>query len=227
VIYPAYDPSYSAVPNDSNTALYELPDNSADYVGTPPEPLTGDGVIYPAYDPSYSAVPNDSNTALYELPDNSGDYIGSDGSLLGDGVIYPAQEKALPISMLAESASHDGAYYCADTSGFPADAQCGTEVVDPVLKPIEYPASAELAAPIVAAAPAKAGSLAKPARPTPGHFVLMAPAALFGAAEATLSKLSNPEETRDWTTLFAEKTTAAASAVTPVGGYILKSALKA
>ena len=28
--------------------LYDLPDNSADYVGTPPEPLTGDGVIYPA-----------------------------------------------------------------------------------------------------------------------------------------------------------------------------------
>ena len=25
--------------------LYDLPDNSADYVGTPPEPLTGDGVI--------------------------------------------------------------------------------------------------------------------------------------------------------------------------------------
>eukprot|EP00960_Hanusia_phi_P065326 766059-Hanusia_phi.AAC.1 len=70
VIYPSYSSgaqvagsSQLTLVDDGKTALYELPDNSADYVGTPPEPLTGDGVIYPAYDPSYSAVPNDSNTA--------------------------------------------------------------------------------------------------------------------------------------------------------------------
>ena len=34
----------SALPDPGSTSLYELPNNSADYVGTPPEPLTGDKV---------------------------------------------------------------------------------------------------------------------------------------------------------------------------------------
>ena len=34
----------SALPDPGSTSLYELPNNSADYVGTPPDPLTGDKV---------------------------------------------------------------------------------------------------------------------------------------------------------------------------------------
>ena len=43
MIYPAYDPSYAATGN-SSTQLWGLEiDHTGDYVGTPPEPLTGAG----------------------------------------------------------------------------------------------------------------------------------------------------------------------------------------
>jgi hypothetical protein len=56
---------------------------TGDYVGTPPNPLTGDGTIYPAYDPSYAAAGNstfqlsDSTECSYYSCDHSSDYVGS------------------------------------------------------------------------------------------------------------------------------------------------------
>jgi len=228
VIYPAYDPSYADAGN-STSQLWGLEiDHTGDYVGTPPEPLTGDGVIYPAYDPSYADAGN-STSQLYGLDiDHTGDYIGSDGSLLGDGVIYPAQEGAAPGTTISlyEGADHSGAYYCGEP-----EADCSTEVVDPVLKPIEYPlgVTMELAAPVATASvgPApKKGDKEAPARPGPGHLMLMGPALIFGAAEAT-AKLFDPAKkgSGSWVADFQAESCKAADAVTPVGGYFLKKGI--
>jgi len=223
VIYPAYDPSYAADPN-STTQLWGLDqDHTGDYIGTSPEPLTGDGVIYPAYDPSYAADPN-STTQLWGLEqDHTGDYIGSDGSLLGDGVIYPAQEGAAPgtTMSLMEGADHSGAYYCTES-----EADCSTEIVDPVLKPIEYPmgVTMALAAPIAAAPVPKKGDKEAPAKPGPGHLMLMGTSCLFGAAEATV-KMFSGDKSGSWIADFQAESCKAADAVTPVGGFLLKKGM--
>jgi len=222
-IYDAYDPSYAADPN-STTQLWGLDqDHTGDYIGTPPQPLTGDGAIYDAYDPSYAADPN-STTQLWGLDqDNTADYIGSDGSLLGDGVIYPAQEGAAPgtTMSLMEGADHSGAYYCTES-----EANCSTEVVDPVLKPIEYPmgVTMALAAPIAAAPAIKKGDKEAPVKPGPGHFMLMGPAMLFGAADATV-RMFSAEKGSSWVADFQTQSCKAADAVTPVGGFLLKKTM--
>lgn len=207
------------------------------------------GVIYPAYDPSYAEAPG-STSQLYGLDiDHTGDYIGSDGSLLGDGntvsfasassflpctntpsagVIYPAQEGAAPGTTMSlyEGADHSGAYYCTEP-----EADCSTEVVDPVLKPIEYPlgVTMELAPPVAAASVGpvpKKGDKDAPARPGPGHLMLMGPALIFGAAEAT-AKLFDPSKkgSGSWVADFQAESCKAADAVTPVGGFILKKGI--
>jgi hypothetical protein len=224
VIYPAYDPSYADAGN-STSQLYGLDiDHTGDYIGSDGS-LLGDGVIYPAQE---GAAPG-TTSQLYGLDiDHTGDYIGSDGSLLGDGVIYPAQEGAAPGTTVSlyEGADHSGAYYCTEP-----EADCSTEVVDPVLKPIEYPlgVTMALAAPVPTAAvgPApKKGDKEAPARPGPAHLMLMGPALIFGAAEAT-AKLFDPANkgSGSWVADFKAESCKAADAVTPVGGFLLKKGI--
>ena len=225
VIYPKYTP-FSGAAEPGTTQLWGLEiDHTGDYVGTPPEPLTGDGVIYPAYDPSYAEAPG-STTQLWGLEqDHTGDYIGSDGSLLGDGVIYPAQEGAAPGTTMSlyQGADHSGAYYCTEP-----EADCSVDVVDPVLKPIEYPlgVTMALAAPPMAAAPVpKKGDKDAPAKPGPGHMMLMGPALIFGAAEATAKLFSSEKGSGSWIGDFKAESCKAADAVTPVGGFFLKKGM--
>ena len=188
----SYDPSYATAPApsadhilagsehtqlDSTECSYYSCDHSADYIGTASDGetnLTSDGVIYPAYTPFSGAEAGNSTTQLYGLDlDHTGDYIGSDGSLLGDGTIYPAQETATGNSTVMLCPDHSGAHYCTEP-----DADCSTDIVDPVLEPIVYP---ELALPMATAAPApKKGAKEAPARPGPGHMLLMGPALIFG-----------------------------------------------
>ena len=126
---------------------------------------------------------------------------------MGDCVIYPAQESAAPgtttqLGFLEYTpsgsnvpADHDGAYYCTEP-----EADCSLEIQDPELAPIQWPlgvtglhADMQLAAPVAAPVPKKKGDKEDPARPGPGHMMLMGPALIFGAAEATV-KLFRSEQ---------------------------------
>jgi len=76
-----------------------------------------------------------------------------------------------------------------------------------------------LAAPV--SCPSELGGEVKKSRPSPGHFVLMGHAMLFGALSASTSaKVLSGEES--WTHCFKKSSTEAASAITPVGGFLLK-----
>ena len=60
------------------------------------------------------------------------------------------------------------------------------------------------------------------ARPTPAHLVLAAHAMVFGFASATVKMLSG--DGKGWQQDFQSDSTDAATTVTPVGGYVLRSA---
>ena len=182
----------------------------------------------------------DSTECSYYSCDHSADYIttGSDGAsnLTGDGVIYPAYtpfsgaEAGASTSQLYEPSyspgGHAGAYYADCGDG------CADEIVDPVLKPIEYPMGTVMAlappAAVAGAAPApKKGDQEAPAKPGPGHLMLMAPALLFGAAEATAKLLTNDDQSKgSWVSDFKAQSCRAADAVTPVGGFLLKRGME-
>ena len=61
---------------------------TGDYVGTPPNPLTGDGTIYPAYDPSYAAAGN----STFQLSDSTEcSYYSCDHSSASNGELHETQ----------------------------------------------------------------------------------------------------------------------------------------
>mmetsp|Transcript_23707 Transcript_23707/g.77177 ORF Transcript_23707/g.77177 Transcript_23707/m.77177 type:complete len:89 (+) Transcript_23707:584-850(+) len=76
-----------------------------------------------------------------------------------------------------------------------------------------------LAAPV--AASELGGAQVKKSRPSPGHFILMGHAMLYGIVSAsTNAKVLCGEES--WTNCFKQCSTEAADAITPVGGFLLK-----
>eukprot|EP00291_Cryptomonas_curvata_P018982 CAMPEP_0172171412 /NCGR_PEP_ID=MMETSP1050-20130122/11879_1 /TAXON_ID=233186 /ORGANISM="Cryptomonas curvata, Strain CCAP979/52" /LENGTH=480 /DNA_ID=CAMNT_0012842843 /DNA_START=68 /DNA_END=1512 /DNA_ORIENTATION=- len=247
-IYPGYSPAVAE--NAHAPTMLSEPtgcsgyacNNSADYIGSDGKLLT-DGVIYPAQ--TKAPLPMlDSTDCSYYSCDHSADYIGSnsDGvsNLTAPGTIYPGFKYGVwgavathpqgpAPSMLADGShslppDHSGAIYCTEP-----EANCSVTVVDPVLKPIVYPPVQQLAAPAAAPVALENGAApaAKPSRPSPGHLMLMGHACILGALDAT-SKMaaglfSDTEgEGASWRENFVASSTAAASAVTPVGGFILK-----
>jgi len=239
-IYPAYDPSYAAAGNstfqlsDSTECSYYSCDHSSDYVGSASNgadnKLTTDGVIYPKYTAFAEAQTGSPTTQLWGLDtDHTGDYIGSDGSLLGDGVIYPAQEGAAPFTTTQlgfldstpsgsnVTADHSGAYYCGEP-----EAKCSIEIVDPDLVNCPH---CQLAPVVAAPVPVKKGDKEDPVRPGPGHLMLMGHALIFGAAGATVKLFSSEQSEGSWIADFKADSCAAAEAVTPVGGCILKKSM--
>ena len=71
------------------------------------------------------------------------------------------------------------------------------------------------------------GDQEAPAKPGPGHLMLMAPALLFGAAEATAKLLTNDDQSKgSWVSDFKAQSCRAADAVTPVGGFLLKRGME-
>lgn len=94
------------------------------------------------------------------------------------------------------------------------------------MKPIEYPmgVTMALAAPIAAAPVPKKGDKEAPAKPGPGHLMLMGTSCLFGAAEATV-KMFSGDKSGSWIADFQAESCKAADAVTPVGGFLLKKGM--
>lgn len=89
------------------------------------------------------------------------------------------------------------------------------------------PGSIELhanAAPIAASAGTQGPHLAANAgvRPTPAHFMMTAHALTFGVLSATSKLVSGGS--KGWSADFKADSTDAASTITPIGGYVLKSA---
>ena len=82
--------------------------------------------------------------------------------------------------------------------------------------------ASELAAPLVVPGVAEKEAPDRGVRPTPAHFLMTAHALTFGVLSATGKLLQGDEA--GWAQNFAKDSTEAADAVTPLGGYILKSA---
>mmetsp|Transcript_27381 Transcript_27381/g.67584 ORF Transcript_27381/g.67584 Transcript_27381/m.67584 type:complete len:234 (+) Transcript_27381:351-1052(+) len=230
--------------HDNTECGYYSCDNSADYIAYNSDGvnnLTGDGVIYPKYAPFANA---EHSTGLAEAPDHSGAWYCADSTAkcsttVVDPVLKPLPSLAIdhggayycgnstascsadipvpvlkPLPQLYEPADHSGAFYCVEP-----EAKCSLEVVDPVLKPL----------PAAAVGHAPAPTEAKSQRPTPGAFMLCAHACILGAAEATTSFAADPFKEgalKRWSEDFARNATANADAVTPVGGVMLREALR-
>jgi hypothetical protein len=136
--------NHTTVLSNSTECSYYSCDNSADYFGTGSNPL-GDGVIYPDQSAvttsHHMMLANSSNCTGYSC-DNSDNYLGTPSwwgsdNLTGDGVIYPKYEpfaNAEHSTMLSSAPDDSGAYYCTVP-----EAKCPLNIVDPVLKPIQYP----------------------------------------------------------------------------------------
>jgi len=82
----------------------------------------------------------------------------------------------------------------------------------------------ELAAPIAFTAMEHKKPQNKAVRATPAHFMMTAHALTFGALSAT-SKLINGES-KGWSKDFKADSSKAADTITPIGGYVLKSAFE-
>ena len=83
------------------------------------------------------------------------------------------------------------------------------------------PTAPEFAVPVLAPGVEEKETADRGVRPTPAHFLMTAHALTFGMLSATGKLLQGDEA--DWAKNFANDSTEAADAVTPLGGYILKS----
>jgi len=244
VIYPAQTKAPLPMLDSTDCSYYSC-DHSADYIGSNSDGvsnLTAPGTIYPGFKygvwgavathpqgPAPSMLADGSHSLP---PDHSGAIYCTDPDAKCSPAIAEPPSKAITLAATegaaapaaALTADHSGAFYCTEP-----EANCSVTVVDPVLKPIVYPPVQQLAAPAAAPVALENGAApaAKPSRPSPGHLMLMGHACILGALDAT-SKMaaglfSDTEgEGASWRENFVASSTAAASAVTPVGGFILK-----
>ena len=69
---------------------------------------------------------------------------------------------------------------------------------------------------------ANSNAAAPPSKPNPGHLFLCGHAVLLGAMTATGDVLSGKAGIEEWSAAFRSESSAAAAAVTPVGGFVLR-----
>ena len=83
---------------------------------------------------------------------------------------------------------------------------------------LQYANAAPIAASTVTQEPFQRAGV----RPTPAHFMMMAHALTFGVVSATTKLVSG--DSKGWSADFKADSTEAASSITPIGGYVLKTA---